>query len=167
MKPPNSYKDVQKLISCLASLNRFTSRSSERNLPFFKTLRRMSKEKFNWDEESDMAFQELNKYLGSGQLLLHREPCETLQIYLAISDVAVSSVLVGEAYLIQKPIYYVSHVLGGADERYLIIDKASFALIISARMLKDYFESYPTKVITDQPLKRVLTSPALSGRLTT
>ncbi|GAA0143095.1 hypothetical protein LIER_03856 [Lithospermum erythrorhizon] len=33
--------------------------------------------------------------------------------------------------------------------------------------LKAYFESHPVQVVTNQPLKRVLTSPALSGWLTT
>ncbi|GAA0163008.1 hypothetical protein LIER_18985 [Lithospermum erythrorhizon] len=39
MKPPNSYKEVQKLTGCLAALNRFISKAGERNLPFFKNLR--------------------------------------------------------------------------------------------------------------------------------
>ncbi|GAA0170668.1 hypothetical protein LIER_24883 [Lithospermum erythrorhizon] len=39
--------------------------------------------------------------------------------------------------------------------------------LISARKLKPYFESHPITVITDQPLKQILTSPALSGRMTT
>ncbi|GAA0140884.1 hypothetical protein LIER_02154 [Lithospermum erythrorhizon] len=168
MKLPNCYKDVEKFTGCLAALNHFISKSGERNLPFFKTLKRMSKEKFYWDEESDMAFQQLKKYLGSPQLLSRPESGETLQIYLVISDVAVSSsLLVREADLIQKPIYYVSHVLRGAEERYPIIDKAALALITSTRKLKAYFESHHFQVITDQPLKRVMTSPALSGRLTT
>ncbi|GAA0169557.1 hypothetical protein LIER_24011 [Lithospermum erythrorhizon] len=39
MKPPNNYKDVQHLTGCLAALIRFISKSGDRNLPFFKTLR--------------------------------------------------------------------------------------------------------------------------------
>ncbi|GAA0145616.1 hypothetical protein LIER_36151 [Lithospermum erythrorhizon] len=40
MKPPNSYKDIQRLTRCLAALSRFTSESGERNFPFFKNLRK-------------------------------------------------------------------------------------------------------------------------------
>ncbi|GAA0174786.1 hypothetical protein LIER_41782 [Lithospermum erythrorhizon] len=89
MKPSNSYKEVQKLIGCLAVLNRFISKSGERNLPFFKNLRRTSMENFVWDEECKVAFQELKSYFGSPQLLSRPEPGERLQVYLAISDVAV------------------------------------------------------------------------------
>ncbi|GAA0155588.1 hypothetical protein LIER_13284 [Lithospermum erythrorhizon] len=88
MKPPNSYKEVQKLTRCLAAFNRIISKSGERNLPFFKNLRRMSKGKFHWDEECNKTFEELKRYLGSPKLLSRPEHGERLQIYLAISDVA-------------------------------------------------------------------------------
>jgi hypothetical protein len=39
MEPPQSTKDIQRLIGRLAALNRFISRSTERSLPFLKTLR--------------------------------------------------------------------------------------------------------------------------------
>ncbi|GAA0147327.1 hypothetical protein LIER_07054 [Lithospermum erythrorhizon] len=51
MEPPAGYKDIQKLTGCLAALSRFISKSGERNLAFFKNLRRASKEDFTWDEE--------------------------------------------------------------------------------------------------------------------
>ncbi|GAA0166164.1 hypothetical protein LIER_21385 [Lithospermum erythrorhizon] len=53
----------------------------------------MSKEKFTWDEDCKEAFEELKRYLGSPQLLSRPELGEHLQLYLAISDVAGSSVL--------------------------------------------------------------------------
>ncbi|GAA0172716.1 hypothetical protein LIER_26487 [Lithospermum erythrorhizon] len=117
MEPPKSYKEVQKLTGCLAALNRFISKSGERNLPFFKNLRRMSQERFTWDEESNKAFAELKEYLSSPQLLSRPESGETLQLYLAISNVAVSSVLIREGEGTERPIYYVSRVLRGAEER--------------------------------------------------
>ncbi|GAA0159802.1 hypothetical protein LIER_16501 [Lithospermum erythrorhizon] len=136
IKPPNSFKEVHKLTGCLAALNRFVSKSGERNLPFFKNLRRMSKENFTQDDENDKAFEKLKKYLQSPQLLSRPKPGEGLQLYLAISDVAVSSVL--------------AH---WPDKR--------------KRKLKAYFESHHIQVIIDQPLKGVLSSPSLSGWLTT
>jgi hypothetical protein len=46
MEPPKSRKGAQRLTSRLASLNRFISRSAERNLPFFEVLK--SAEVFQW-----------------------------------------------------------------------------------------------------------------------
>jgi hypothetical protein len=39
MEPPKSRKGAQRLVGRLASLNRFISRSTERNLPFFEVLK--------------------------------------------------------------------------------------------------------------------------------
>jgi hypothetical protein len=39
IEPPKSRKGAQRLASRLASLNRFISRSIERNLPFFEVLK--------------------------------------------------------------------------------------------------------------------------------
>ena len=49
MKLPTSKKQVQKLTGRLAALNRFFSRSVEKGLPFFKTLR--SLDHFEWGHE--------------------------------------------------------------------------------------------------------------------
>jgi hypothetical protein len=46
MEPPNTKKEAQRLAGRLALLNRFISRSSERNLPFFEILK--SAEVFQW-----------------------------------------------------------------------------------------------------------------------
>ncbi|GJR98792.1 reverse transcriptase domain-containing protein [Tanacetum coccineum] len=45
---PRCIKDVQKLNGKLASLNRFLSKSAEKSLPFFKTLKKCTKERFQW-----------------------------------------------------------------------------------------------------------------------
>jgi hypothetical protein len=42
MEAPGTIKDVQKLIACMATLNRFISRL-ERGLPFFKLLKNQDK----------------------------------------------------------------------------------------------------------------------------
>ncbi|GAA0157633.1 hypothetical protein LIER_14861 [Lithospermum erythrorhizon] len=126
MELPKSYKEVQKLAGCLAALNRFISKSGERNFSFFKNLRRMSQERFTLDEESNKAFAKLKEYRGSSQLLSRPELGEILLLYLTISDVAVSNVLIREEEGAQRPIYYVSHVLRGAEERYPVIDKSCF-----------------------------------------
>ncbi|GAA0161163.1 hypothetical protein LIER_17540 [Lithospermum erythrorhizon] len=153
MQPPIEYKDIQKLIGYLAALSRFISKSGERNPPFFKNLKRASSTNFYWDEECNKAFEELKEYLSSPKLLSQPEEGEMLQLYLAVSSGALSSVLIRDAEGQQRPIYYVSRVLHGVEENYPLIDKFVFALVISARKLKIYFESHPIQV--------------LSGRLTT
>jgi hypothetical protein len=57
MEPPSTKKGAQRLIGRLASLNRFISRSAERNLPFFEVLK--SPEVFQWGSAQQKAFEEL------------------------------------------------------------------------------------------------------------
>ncbi|GAA0176039.1 hypothetical protein LIER_29103 [Lithospermum erythrorhizon] len=166
MEPPNTYKEVQRLVGRLAALSRLIWRSGDRSLPFFKKIKQASKKPFEWDEECTKAFSELQDYLGSPELLTRPEGGEDLQLYLAVSKGAVSSVLVRDAEGTQKPIYYVSHVLHGLEESYPLIDTFVLAVVTTARKLKSYFEAHPIKVLPDQPIKRVLSNPSMSSRLT-
>ncbi|GAA0173042.1 hypothetical protein LIER_26742 [Lithospermum erythrorhizon] len=70
--------------------------------------------KFCWDDECNKPFEELKEYLSSPKLLYQLEPGEVLQLYLAVSEGAISSVLIREAERQQRPVYYVSRVLHGA-----------------------------------------------------
>ncbi|GAA0155088.1 hypothetical protein LIER_12904 [Lithospermum erythrorhizon] len=148
MEAPKSYKEVQRLAGCLVALNRFISRSGDQNLPFFRKLRQASKDEFVWDEECAKSFEELKDYLRSPKILTRPEGKEELQLYLAVTNGAVSSVLVREEANVQKPTYYVNHVLHGPEENYPRIDKFVMALVISARKLKAYFEAHPIIVVT-------------------
>ncbi|GAA0153495.1 hypothetical protein LIER_11718 [Lithospermum erythrorhizon] len=69
MQPLREYQDIQKLTGCLAALSRFISKSGERNLSFFKNLRRRSSTKFYWDDKCSKSFEALKEYLSSPRLL--------------------------------------------------------------------------------------------------
>ncbi|GJY23412.1 reverse transcriptase domain-containing protein [Tanacetum coccineum] len=58
-------KDVQKLNEKLASLNRFLSKSAEKLLPFFKTLKKCTKKSdFQWTPEAEEAFKQMKKLIA-------------------------------------------------------------------------------------------------------
>ncbi|GJV09678.1 reverse transcriptase domain-containing protein [Tanacetum coccineum] len=62
---PKCLKDVQKLNGKLASLNRFLSKSAEKSLPFFKTLKNcIKKSDFQWTTEAEMAFKQMKKLIA-------------------------------------------------------------------------------------------------------
>ncbi|KAL2246198.1 UNVERIFIED_CONTAM: Gag-Pol polyprotein [Sesamum indicum] len=158
---PKSIKDVQQLTGKVASLNRFIARFADRNLPFFKVLRKANN--FEWNEECEQALQELKLYLTTPPLLSNPMVGEKLYVYLAVSDYAVSSVLVREESGKQNPVYYVSKMLQGAEKKYIQIEKLALALVITARKLRPYFQSHPIVVLTNHPLKQVMSKPDTSG----
>jgi hypothetical protein len=86
MEPPKSRKGAQRLTGRVASLNRFISRSAERNLPFFEVLK--SAEVFEWGPIEQKAFKDLKQYLillttltppSSGAPLYYMQLLPTLQ----------------------------------------------------------------------------------------
>ena len=89
---------------------------------------------------------------------------EELFVYLSISPNAVSAVLIRVKDQVQKPVYYVSKVLMGAENRYLKIEKLTYALLIASRKLCHYFQAHPITVLIDQPLKQILQRPRLANQ---
>jgi hypothetical protein len=94
MEPPNSKKGAQRLAGRLASLNRFISRSAERNLPFFEILK--SSKVFQWGPAQQEAFEELKQYLIDLTTLTPPSLGTSLLLYVAASHSAVSATLVQE-----------------------------------------------------------------------
>ncbi|XP_012833449.1 PREDICTED: uncharacterized protein LOC105954321 [Erythranthe guttata] len=163
MAPPTSIKKVQQLNGCLASLNRFISRSADKALPFYKILR--GGKKFEWDEACQKAFTELKSYIASLPVLTKPQPGDTLLLYLATSSDAISAVLIRDGGKGHQPIYYISRALQGAEQCYSNTEKLALALINAARKLRPYFQSHQVVVLTNYPLKQILRSPETSGRL--
>ena len=58
---------------------------------------------------------------------------EELFLYLAISSATISATLIRLEEKVQKPVYYTSRALHGAEERYLPMEKLTFALVTIAR----------------------------------
>jgi len=119
MQAPCTTKQLQQLTGRIAALNRFISRSTDKCLTFFKIFRMM----FVWSNECEEAFGQLKEYLAYPPLLSSPEEGEILYLYLAISPSTVSSVLVREEFGLQKPVYFTSRVLHGAEGRYPRIEK--------------------------------------------
>jgi hypothetical protein len=92
MEPPNSKRGAQRLVGRLASLNRFISRSAERNLPFFEILK--SAEVFKWGPAQQKAFEELTQYLIDLTTLTPPSTGTPLLLYVVASHAAVSAALV-------------------------------------------------------------------------
>jgi hypothetical protein len=161
MSSPKNTKQLQQLTGRIAALNRFISRSTDKCLPFFKILRKA----FEWTEACDQAFQQLKQYLVTPPLLSRASEGEPLYLYLAVSPSAVSSVLIREEKGVQKPVYFTSRALRGAEERYPQIEKLAFALVVSARRLRPYFQAHTIRVLTKYPLRKTLYKPDTSGRL--
>ncbi|GJT61084.1 reverse transcriptase domain-containing protein [Tanacetum coccineum] len=163
---PKCLKDVQRLNGKLASLNRFLSKSAERSLPFFKTLKKCTKKSdFQWTTKAETAFQQMKKLIAELPMMVAPQEKEELIIYLAAAKEAISAVLMTERDGKQIPIYFVSRALRGPEINYTPMEKLVLALVSASKRLKRYFQAHTVIVITDQPIKQMLSNPEVTGRL--
>ena len=88
-----------------------------------------------------------------------------LHLYFAVTEWAISSVLVQEQNQVQRPIYFVSKALQGLESRYQSLEKAALAVVFSARRLRHYFHNFTVVLMTDLPIKKVLQKPDVAGRM--
>lgn len=160
MEPPRNIKEVQSLIGRVAALNRFVSKATDACLPFFTLL----KKAFEWTDECQKVFQDLKTYLTTAPLLSLSVLGEELYLYLAVTPHAVSSALVREEGKIQRPVYYTSKALRGAEGRYPQIEKLGFALITASKKLRHYFQAHVINVITDHLFKKAMNKLETAGR---
>jgi len=164
MRPPRTKRELQSLNGKIAALNRFISKATDRCLPFFDALRKGKKD-VQWTPECQKAFEELIQHMATPPMLSKPNDGEDLFLYLAVSAHALSAALVREDSKVQRPVYYISKRLTGAELNYPKVEKLAYCLLIASKKLRPYFQAHPIRVLTDQPLRQVLFRPETSGRL--
>ena len=86
-------------------------------------------------------------------------------LYLAVSQHAISAVLIRAEGIQLLPIFYVSKTLLGAETKYLPLEKLALALMMASRKLSHYFHAYTIIVLTVFPLKALFERANFSGRI--
>jgi hypothetical protein len=153
----------------MAALNRFISKLGEWGLSFFKLLKHQ--EKFVWTPEVDQALAQLKDFLSKPQVLTAPRISEQLLLYLAATTHVVSTTIVverqedGHAYPVQRPVYFVSEVLSESKAHYQPVQKLLYAVLITLRKLRHYFQEYSISVVTDYPLGDILRNQDATGRI--
>nr|GEX72529.1 reverse transcriptase domain-containing protein [Tanacetum cinerariifolium] len=163
---PQTIKEVQSLNGKLASLNRFLSKSAEKSLPLFQTLKKcIKKSDFRWTTKAEQALQQLKKHLSALPMLAASKPQEELIMYLSATHGSISAVLLTERGTIHTPVYFISRALQGPELNYSPMEKLVLSLVFAAKRLRRYFQAHPIAVITDQSIKQVISRPDAAGRL--
>ncbi|GJY20608.1 reverse transcriptase domain-containing protein [Tanacetum coccineum] len=84
---------------------------------------------------------------------------------LGCGQEAISAVLMTERGDKLMQVYFVSRTLRGPEINYTPMEKLVLALLSASRRLKRYFQVHTVVVITDQPIKQLLSNSKISGRM--
>jgi hypothetical protein len=168
MAKPSNKEDVMKLTGMMAALGRFISKLDEKGLPFFKLLKKA--DKFVWDGEAQKAFENLKESLTTPPIMTPPIPKETLLLDISATTNVVNIVLVaereeGKANPIQRPMYYISEVLADAKTCYTQAQKLLYALLITSRKLRHYFQAQKIVVPSSFPLREIIHNRDTNGRI--
>jgi hypothetical protein len=66
---------------------------------------------------------------------------------------------------VQMPVYFISEVLSETKIRYPQVQKLLYAVILTRRKLRHYFESHPVTVVSSFPLGEIIQCREASGRI--
>jgi hypothetical protein len=67
----------------------------------------------------------------------------------------------------QVPIYFVSEALASSKKYYSEVEKICYAIVLSARKLRHYFEAHRVRALTTQSLNNIFKNRDSSGRIGT
>ncbi|CAM8887659.1 unnamed protein product [Rhodiola kirilowii] len=165
MPEPKSLKELRGLQGRLAYIRRFISNLAGRCQPFSHLMKKDAP--FVWDDKCRKAFDNIKKYLSTAPVLGAPTIGKPLILYVAAQEKSLGAMCVQETdERKERPLYYLSQTLVGAELNYSPIEKICLALVFAVQKLRHYMQAHTVHVVSKaDPIKYVLSRPVLSGRL--
>jgi hypothetical protein len=125
-------------------------------MPCYKLLKKV--DMFQWTLEPTKNFLTTPPGLKTPHRATASCPAEDLLLYMSCTTHVVSIALVverveeGHAYPVQHHVYFISEVLGPSKIRYPQAQKLLYAVLLTARELRQYFDDHKVIVVTSFPI---------------
>ena len=163
MPPPHSQRSLKGFLGKVSYLRRFIPALAEITAPLGDLLK--DKVKFEWKDKHQLAFEKVKNVLASPQTMVSPQKGKPLILYLTSTARSIGALLAQEVEGIEKPVYYISRKVQGAEERYTPIERHCLALVFTAQKLRHYFLSFKVQLVTrNDPMRYLLSRPVLNGR---
>ena len=154
MPKPADIEDVQRPNGFVNYLTKFLPRLADSMEPIRRLTRK--NEPWNWTEEQDKAFKEVQKIITKAPILIYYNPSSPLAIQCDASQKAVGAALLQNG----KPVAYASRALSDAEMRYAQIEKEMLAIVYALEKFNQFtFGRHVTVYSDHKPLEAILRKP--------
>jgi hypothetical protein len=123
--------------------------------------------------EQQQALEALKDYIHNLLMLASPQPDQPLIQYVSAMHTVVSRALVQEREILkedkkilhQVSIYFISKALVGSKKYYSEMEKICYAVVMTTRKLRHYFEADRVRVLMNQPLNDIFGNRDSLGRI--
>ena len=151
------------LNGCLAALNRFITRSTDKCKPFFQDLKKRAAD-FCWNKECEIAFQGLKRYLVSPLTIETYAGRDVVSLPRCLRVSSERNLGLRGRRHPEASILCQSHY-ECPQTRYQKLEKLMLALFIISRKLKHFFQTFSITILTEHPLWSIVENPEATGRI--
>ncbi len=161
---PNTVHAVRSFLGACSYFRRFIKNFAKIAHPLSQLLKK--DQTFEWKEDQESAFQNLNEALTTAPLLIPPTIGKPYQVHTDASLKGIGGCLLQERNGHFQPIAYASRTLNKHERRYPIIELEALAIVFSLKAFYPYVAEAEIVVVTDHsPLRSLMTRPDLTGRL--
>ncbi|KAL5559112.1 hypothetical protein UlMin_035323 [Ulmus minor] len=95
------------------------------------------------------------------------EPSQPLLLYIAVTESSLGALIAQEKDGVERPVYYLSRLVRGAEYNYSLIEKQCLALVYVAQRLRHYMLAHKVCLMSkSNPFRYMMNNPIPSSRLT-
>ncbi|XP_062119380.1 uncharacterized protein LOC133833141 [Humulus lupulus] len=164
IRVPQSSKELKSFLGKVSYLRRFIPALSKLTSPL-QTLMQKGVP-FGWGEKQQSSFDKIKTVLSSPQAMIAPLPKVPLLLYLAVTETSIGTLLAQEVDGKEKPVYYLSRRMKGAEINYPYVEKLCLALVYTAQRLRHYLVAHKVVIMTKaDPIKFMLNKPIPSSRI--
>ena len=104
---------------------------AEVSSPLHKLLKK--KVSFQWEEQQHETFNKIKRVLASPNVMILPSPRKLLKLYLGTTERSIGALLVQDNDGIERPVYYLSRLIKGAEHNYTELEKQCLGLTFVAQ----------------------------------
>lgn len=169
-KRPETVTDIRSFTGLASFFRKFIPELAKIVAPINKLIinKKSKREKIDWSEEANSAFETIKKLITESPVLVHYDPNGDLELRTDACDYAIGGILMQTSKdpSLNGVICYVSKMLKKSERNYTVTDKEAYAVLCCVTKLRHYLWNRKFTVTTDhKALQYLMNIKDQNGRL--